>query len=124
MEQDVFRLDIAVDDVLPVHVLHRLADLPHDLADGAFGQSLAAMRESAVEVLAETGLEEEVDAVVVDVVVVEADDVGVGEEGLDLELTHQLVHVQLPDLQLGNHLHREYAPRRRVPALAREYRTR
>lgn len=77
MEEYVFGLDIPVQDVLSVHVLHGLTDLPHDILHRLLIQTLALHLQGVVEVLSEAGLEEEVDIVLVDVVLVQLDDVRV-----------------------------------------------
>lgn len=80
MEEDVFGLDVPVQDVLAVHVLHGLADLPHDLLHCLLIQAAPLHLQGVVEVFAEAGLEEEVDVVLVDMVLVQFDDVWVVQE--------------------------------------------
>lgn len=39
MEEDVLGLDVAVQDVIVVHVLHRMADLLDDTPDPVLGEA-------------------------------------------------------------------------------------
>lgn len=44
-EHDVLELDVPVDDVALVHVVHALSDLPHDDGSGLFGEALAPLQQ-------------------------------------------------------------------------------
>ncbi|MFT3775575.1 MAG: hypothetical protein QM820_60275 [Minicystis sp.] len=120
-EQDVRRLEIAVDDALLVHGVQRPRDLAHEAAHPGDGQAEAAVpaddvgQRLPVDVLQRD--EGQLQVLVAhargeDAVVVEADDVGVGRRdrgqaaqhlGLDLEAAERLaVHALGPE-----HLHHD-----------------
>lgn len=86
---DVFGLEVAVDDLALVHVVQRPADLLHDRPSQLQGQPAFAFEEG-VELAGGAEFLEEVEALGVGEVAVEFDDVGVVEEGLDFYLPHQL----------------------------------
>ena len=106
MEEDVLRLDVAVDDVAVVHELDGVADLLDDAAHLLLGEpSLAA--QAAVDVASAAQLQHQVQVVLVAEVGVELHDVGVVEVALDLYFPDELVDVllRLEDL-LGDLLQR------------------
>lgn len=85
MEQDVFRLQVAVDNVVFMHILHCGADLPDILPDNLFSH-LPIFLQILVQVLAKTGFQHQIGRFFVDKEVVELNDAGVVEERLDLHL--------------------------------------
>lgn len=85
MEQDVFRLQVAVDNIVFMHILHCGADLPDILLYHLFSH-LPIFLQILVQVLAKTGFQHQVGRLFVDKEVVELDDAGVVEERLDLHL--------------------------------------
>lgn len=75
-DEDVFRLDVAVDHLVLVHVLDALRD-PRDVPGGLAFCELALPLQLLLEVAVEAVLLNEVDAVVVPEVAVEGEDIGV-----------------------------------------------
>ena len=101
MEDDVFGLEVAVDDLALVHVVQRPADLLHDHA-GEFLAQLALPLEEGVELPRGAQLLHQVDMCLICEEGVQLHHVGVAQEALDLDLPHQLheqlrVHVPLTD---------------------------
>lgn len=89
MEEDVFRLDIAVDDVVFVHEIDGGADLPDEFPH-QFLRHFAHFLQVLVEVLPQAGLQHKIGAVVVHEEVVKFDDVGVLQEALDFDFPQKL----------------------------------
>jgi hypothetical protein len=77
MEEDVLGLDIPVDDVFPVHILDGLANLLDYILDCPFGHAVSLILDALVQVKAETGFEQKVDAGAIDVEVVQLHNVWV-----------------------------------------------
>lgn len=93
-EEDVLRLEVSVDDVPVPHVDKRINDLPKDLLNLAFPESLAFGLLDPVKEVALFGcLHDHVDVPLVVEVAVEPCDVGMPESVLDLNLAPGLVQV-------------------------------
>ena len=108
VEEDVFGLDVAVDDLLGVHVLEALADLPQ-VAGGLRLCHLALLLHLHQRTVGH-GLKHQVDVGLVAEAAEQRGEVPVLQEGLDLYLPQQmLLHLHLGDLlllQLLQHHHK------------------
>jgi hypothetical protein len=98
---DVLGLEVAVDDLALVHVVQRAADLLHDHLGHLLGQ-LALLLQQRVELPRVAQFLHQVDVLLICEEGVEFHDVRVVQEGLDLDLSHQLdqqlrLHVALAD---------------------------
>ena len=82
MKEDVFRLYIAMDDVVFMHEFNSGANLPDELPHKFF-RHFAHFLQVLVEVLAQTGLQHEIGAVIIHEEVVKFDDVGMLQEALN-----------------------------------------
>ena len=103
-EQYVLGLEIAVDDVQAVQVLHRPDHLAHVARSPPLVEP-ARLLEVAVELPPGRVLEDDVDPPVVEEEAVHPEDVLVPQVGVDLDLPPQLVdHRLVLDLLLGQHL--------------------
>ena len=85
MEKDVLGLEVAVQDIVVVHILHSVADLLDDQPDLVLGEA-ALLFEVVVHVPVGAELQQQVEVVVFDENGVELGDVWVVQEGLDLYL--------------------------------------
>ena len=102
MEDDVFRFEIAVDNLIFMHVIQSAADLLHYIFGGVLGDSAPALQK-AVKLTRKAELEDQVDVAFVCEEGKHFDYVGVAQETLDLYLTHHLhdhraVYILLLDL--------------------------
>jgi hypothetical protein len=124
VEDDVFGLEVAVDDFALVHVVERAADLLEDDLGEFLGEFALALEEG-VELSRAAQLLHEVDVLLVGEEGVELDDVGVAQETLDLYLPHQLhqqfgLHVALADALQSAHEPRPLVPsHKHLPELPR-----
>ena len=91
VQQDVLRLEVAVQDVVGVHVQHGCTDLPDPLLDCLLWD-LARFFEVLVKIFAQAGLKHQISGVVVNEEVVKFDDMRMIEEALYLDLPHELLH--------------------------------
>ena len=89
-DEEVLRLDVAVDDVLLVAVGQGLAEVGNVPGRGALGEA-AAVGQLLVQFASGTVLEDEVDPLGVEEVAEHAEDVAIAQVGLDLDLAAELV---------------------------------
>jgi hypothetical protein len=90
VKEDVFRFEVAVDDVVYVHVLNCLANLPDVLSDH-FLRHLTGFLQVLVKILSQTGLEHKTGTFLIDEEVIEFDDVGVVDKTLNFDFSYELV---------------------------------
>ena len=103
-DEEVLRLDVAVDDVLRVAVGQGLAEVGDVPGRGALGEP-AAVGQFLVQLASGTVLEDEVDALLVEEVAEHPEDVAVAQVGLDLDLAAELMlDAGLEELGLLQHL--------------------
>mmetsp|Transcript_26252 Transcript_26252/g.59573 ORF Transcript_26252/g.59573 Transcript_26252/m.59573 type:complete len:212 (-) Transcript_26252:129-764(-) len=88
--QEVLRLDVSVDHVLLVAVGERTSKRADVVCRSLLGEPFHLLQ-LLVELSASCELEDEVDAALVVEVAVQAEDVGVSQVGLDLDLSSQLM---------------------------------
>jgi hypothetical protein len=89
VEDDVLRLQVAVDDLTLMHVIQSPADLLHDYTSQLLVE-LPLLLEEGVELPRGAELLHQINMRLVCEESVKLDHVGVVEEGLDLYLPHQL----------------------------------
>ena len=75
MEEDILRFYISMNDIAIVHELNRIANLFHHFLYSLFGES-ALFSERCVYVTTATGLENEVEILIITEKSIELDDVG------------------------------------------------
>mmetsp|Transcript_24980 Transcript_24980/g.60132 ORF Transcript_24980/g.60132 Transcript_24980/m.60132 type:complete len:362 (-) Transcript_24980:88-1173(-) len=103
-QQQILRLDVAMDDVLRMTVLHGRAQVADEARGRAF-RELPARRELLVKFAPRAVFQNEVYILVVVEVTVHSQYVTMAQMGLDLDLATQLVfHAALEELSLGEDL--------------------
>ncbi len=115
MEQDIFGLDVAVEYVHLVHILHRLTDLLREIFHLFFRKALP-MFDRWIKVFTEAGLEQQVDVMLIDVKMVKFDDIGMLQIRLYFEFPYELIYAQIVDLHFGDDFKRKDAPGCFMPA--------
>ena len=99
MEDDVLGFEVSVDDLIFVHVIEGFEALLDDVFGKGFGK-FAFFFQVVVELAGVTQFKHEVDEFVVAEKCVQLDDVGMGEEALDLDFADELNQEFLIDFQL------------------------
>lgn len=114
-EHDVLGLDVAVQNLVPVHQPDSVEQVADDEGGGFFGEGLSA-GDDVEELSVAAELHDDVEVLVVAEVAVDPDDVGVVEEALDLQLPHELHQEVVPqDPLLLDHLQPHDHPRPDLP---------
>jgi hypothetical protein len=96
VQKDVFWLDVAVNHVQFVEIVHCLSDFLHVLLCLFFGQAVGgAFVHQFEQIASEAGLEEEIDVVFIEEEGVEVHDVGMVHAALNFNLPDKLRQVGL-----------------------------
>lgn len=97
MEENVFRFEVAVQDIVLVHILHSKTDLPHVFSHSSLRKSTNFLK-VVVEIFAKTRLKDQISAIIINKEVIELNDVRVVKEALNFDLPDELQDLVLVHL--------------------------
>jgi hypothetical protein len=91
MEQNVFRLEVPVDDVMAVHELHCSAHLPHPSLHRLLC-NLTNILQALIQIATQTRLQDHIGAIIIHEEVIKSHHMRVHQKCLDLHLANKLLH--------------------------------